>query len=164
MPALPPERLIALHLADKTVLIGRSEPVEGVGEWVRLTSNDGVRLVNLAHVTFIDLNEGKRDPGPQVDDGIPRPRSKDVPVKVGSKAPGRPWTDEDLKQLSEGFLDGALDTVLADRFNRTRTQIRDLRQGFEANRGNHDFPVEQNPAASTWVDRWRRVLGGDRNR
>ncbi len=158
MLALPSDRLIALHLADKTILVGRAEPLDG--GWVCLRSRDGARLVNLDHVTFIDLNEAGEDPGEQqVDERVPRPRSKDTPVKVGSKAPARPWTDEDLKVLSDGFLDGHQDAPLADRFNRTRSQIRDLRQAFECNRGN---VVEDqiSPAATTWIPRWRRVLSG----
>jgi hypothetical protein len=157
MLELPSDRLIAIHLVDKTVLIGRAEVIEG--GWVRLTSKDGVRLVNLRHVTFIHPNEPEHERQLQVDDGLPRPRSKEAPVKVGAKTPGRPWTDEDLKQLSEGFLDGLQDQVLAERYHRTRTQIRDLRQGFEANRGN---AVEEqlSPAGQTWIARWRRVLSG----
>jgi hypothetical protein len=160
MLSLPPERLIALHLDNKSVLIGRAEQV--ADNWVRFATPDGVKLVNLNHVTLIDLNDGLRDPGPQVDEGLARPRSKDIPLKVGSKAPGRPWNDDDLKQLSEGFLDGENDAQLAERFHRTRGQIRDLRQGFECNRGNHEFPIDQNPAASLWVDRWQKVLSRGR--
>ena len=155
MLPIPPERLIALHLENKAILIGRAEQV--ADNWVRLQTPDGIKLVNLDHVLLIDLNEGLRDPGPQVDEGLGKPRSKDIPMKMGSKAPGRPWTDDDLKQLSEGFLDGALDAQLAERYHRTRGQIRDLRQGFECNRGN---AVEEqiSPAATTWVARWHRVL------
>ncbi len=152
---IPPERLVALHLIDRSILVGRVR--DDVPGWLRLLTVDGERLVNLAHVISIDLNEGASDPGAQIDSGIPRPRSKDAPVKVGSKAPGRPWTDADLKDLAEGFLDGKQDADLALAFHRTRNQIRDLRQGFEVNRGN--LVEEQvTPAATTWVNRWQRVL------
>ena len=153
--AIPADRLIALHLANGAILPGRAKLL--AGGWVRLSTSDSEQLVNLAHVAAIDLNEGRTDPGPRIQDGLPKPRSKDVPFKVGSKVPARPWTDADLKALSEGFLDGVLDNELAEKHHRTRGQIRDLRQGFECNRGNL-IEDQVSPAAVTWIHRWRRVL------
>lgn len=157
--AIPRDRLIALHFANGAILPGRVEVL--THGWVRLRTRDSEQLVNLAHVAAIDLNQGQTDPGPLVQEGLPKPRSKDVPFKVGNKVPARPWTDADLKALSEGFLDGALDPELAERHHRTRGQIRDLRQGFECNRGNL-IDDQISPAAATWVQRWHRVLGANR--
>jgi hypothetical protein len=122
-----------------------------------VSSPDSERLVNLDHVVFIDLESPVAMPPEPVDSRLPRPQSKDRPMKVGSRTPGRPWNDADLKALSEGFLDGLPDRLLAERHNRIASQIRDLHQAFECQRGN--VPEDQlSPAASTWVDRWRRVL------
>lgn len=153
--AIPTDRLIALHLANGAILPGRVHVLSD--GWVRLHTSDRVQLINLAHVVAMDLNEGQTDPGPLVQEGLPKPRSKDVPFKVGRKVPARPWSDADLKELSEGFLDGLLDPELAERHHRTRGQIRDLRQGFECNRGNL-IEEQISPAATTWIQRWRRVL------
>lgn len=150
---LPRDRLIVLTLADGTPLPGRVTAQEH--GWVRLENVHGQRLVNLAHVAVVELNEPKMREE-IVDEELPRPRSAEAPRKI-TKAPGRPWQDVDLKELSEGFLDGLPDKVLADRHGRTFTQVRDLRQAFECQRGN--IPEDQlSPASSTWVDRWRRVL------
>ena len=150
-----PDGPLVLHLVNGQVLIGRTAPA-GDG-WIRLATQDGERLVNLAHVVMIELEESA-DEGPQEDDGaLMRPRSKERPIKAGHRTPGRPWQDPDLKALSEGFLDGLPDKVLAERHHRVFSQIRDLRQAFECQRGN--IPDDQlSPAASTWVARWRRVL------
>jgi hypothetical protein len=153
---LPRHRLILLTLANGTPLPGRvTDQQDG---WVTLENSDGSRLVNLAHVAVIDLNAGI--PRTEVvDEDLPKPRSAEAPRKV-SRAPGRPWTDSNLKDLSEGILDGLPDKALADRHGRTFSQVRDLRQAFECQRGN--VPVDQlSPAATTWVDRWRRVLRQD---
>lgn len=150
---LPRNHLLLLTLADGTPLPGRV--IDQQDGWVTLENTDGTRLVNLAHVAVIDLNRGI--PRVEViDEDLPKPRSAEAPRKV-SRAPGRPWTDGDLKELSEGFLDGLPDKVLAERHGRTFSQVRDLRQAFECQRGN--LPDDQlSPASSTWVDRWRRVL------
>ena len=153
--AIPTDRLIALHLANGVILPGRVHVLRD--GWVRLYTSERVQLVNLAHVLTIDLNVGQTDPGPLVQEGLPKPRSKDVPFKVGSKVPARPWSDADLKALSEGFLDGLLDPELAEQHHRTRGQIRDLRQAFECNRGNL-IEDQISPAATTWIHRWKRVL------
>lgn len=146
---------VVIHCANGQILIGRALPAaEG---WLRVTTKEGERLVNLAHVVLIDIETVELERDQEVDEGLLRPRSKERPVKVGMKTPGRPWQDGDLKALSEGFLDGLSDKVLADRHHRVFSQVRDLRQAFECQRGN--LPDDQlSPAASTWVARWRRVL------
>lgn len=156
---IPTDRIIGLTLVDGVMLAGRGEVLSH--GWLRLISNAEERLINLAHVVMIDLNRGRLDPGPQgVDANLPRPTSKDIPVKVGSKVPARPWTDADLKALADAILDGGQDAQLAERFHRGRTQIRDLRQGFECNRGNL-VEDQITPAAVAWIHRWRRVLSGE---
>jgi hypothetical protein len=74
------------------------------------------------------------------------------------RAPGRAWTEEELRRLGEGFIEGTADHALATAFNRTRGQLKELRQGFECARGNLDVD-DISPVAATWVARWRRVLG-----
>ncbi len=155
---IPADRVIGLTLVDGVILAGRAQVLSG--GWLRLIGNADDRLINLAHVVMIDLNRGRLDQGPSgVDEALPRPRSKDTPVKVGSKVPARPWTDGDLKALADAMLDGGQDAELAERFHRTRSQVRDLRQGFECNRGNL-VEDQISPAAVAWIHRWRRVLSG----
>lgn len=153
---IPTNRVIGLTLVDGVILAGKAEVVND--GWLRLVTSADERLINLAHVVLIDLNRGQLDQGPQgIDDALPRPRSKDTPVKVGSKVPARPWTDTDLKALADAILDGGQDAQLAEKFHRTRGQIRDLRQSFECNRGNL-IEDQISPAAVSWIHRWRRVL------
>jgi hypothetical protein len=87
---------------------------------------------------------------------LPRPTSADRPRRA-SRAPGRPWRDEDLRQLADGFLDGQDDQQLCGSYNRTRAQIKELRAGFECARGNL-VEDQISEVAATWVERWRRVL------
>lgn len=150
VPGLP----VTVYLANNRT--HRGQVVAMAGGWLELAGGQ-TRLVNLAQVVEILI-----DGAAEGDDGgsaLPRPRSKDTPVKAGSRAPGRPWADEDLQALAHGFLDGVTDSVLAERFNRTRPQVTILHQGFECARGNlTDDAIP--PAARTWVDRWRKVLAG----
>ncbi len=153
--AIPTDRPIILHLVGGHVLVGHGQPLEG--GWLRLRSRDCERLVNLVHVVLIDASDGVSEESSPIDAALPRPKSKDTPIKLGSRAPGRAWTDPDLKALSEGFLDHVNDSDLAQRHHRTKGQIRDLKQAFECQRGNL-VEDEISPAARLWVDRWRRVL------
>lgn len=156
--ALAPGRLIALRLADGTPMAGRVVAVDG--PWLQLHDLDGGHLVNLAQVAVVHLDQQGRAEGAVAAEGaLPQPRSKDQPRKVGSRAPGRPWDEAELKSLSEAFLDGAGDGELALRFHRTRSQITELHRGFECARGNLTED-DLSPAAHLWVARWRRVLAG----
>lgn len=157
--ALTPGRLIALRLADGTPMAGRVVALDGA--WLHLHDLDGGHLLNLAQVAMVHLDQGGRDDGQTVaaDGALPRPRSNDQPRKVGSRAPGRPWDETELKRLSEAFLDNASDGELALRFHRTRAQITELHRGFECARGNLNED-DLSPAAVLWVERWRRVLAG----
>jgi hypothetical protein len=125
--------------------------------WLYLAAeNGGARLINLGQVAMVDL------PGPigLVDDGaLPKPRSKDDPTHAGPTAPGRAWTDAELKALADAFLDQQTDQDLAKHFARARGAIREMRRGFEAARGNL-VEDEISPVARTWVARWRKVLAG----
>ncbi len=94
---------------------------------------------------------------PRSDSGLPKPQSKDAPHPAGSRTPGRPWNDADLKALANAFQDGANDSQCAATHNRTRTQITILRQAFEAARGNI-AEDRISPVAQTWMSRWRKVL------
>ncbi len=87
----------------------------------------------------------------------PKPSSKDAPIRAGGKALGRAWLDEDLKTLADAYLDAVEDGDLALRFNRSRGQIKELRQAFECARGNL-VEDQISPIAATWVARWRKAL------
>ncbi len=150
---LVPGCAVTVYLANNRVHRGT---VAAVGDgWLEL-AGEQPRLVNLAQTVEILLSTDAQD---DAGHGLPRPRSKDTPTKAGSKAPARPWADEDLQALAHGFLDGMTDAALAERFHRTRPQVTILHQGFECARGNlTDDAIP--PAARTWVERWRKVLAG----
>jgi hypothetical protein len=156
---LPSGRLVIVLLADGTPMPGRVLAL--ADGWLHLRDLDGEQLINLAQVAGIRLQEGAQaseaDPGDP--EALPRPRSKDRPVKVGSGATGRPWTEPELRALAEAFLDGGQDGELAERFRRTRGQITELHRGFECARGNL-VEDQISPAAQAWVPRWRRLLAG----
>ncbi len=156
---LEPGRVIAVQLATGEVRRGL---IMGVGGgWLHLVGDEGVQLINLGQAALISLDAQAAVAAAPVDAPRPRPMTKDVPIKTGSRAPGRPWQETELKELSEAYLDGRPDAELAERFHRTRGQIKELRQGFECARGNLvDDQISQ--VARTWVGRWRKVLGGAR--
>ncbi len=126
--------------------------------WLQLATAQGGVLVNLAQVVAIGMEGTGSVPTPVTSvGGLPKPSSKDRPRMAGGTAPGRPWRDEDLKQLADSYLDGELDADLAARYHRTRGQIKEMRQGFECARGNL-VDDQIGDVARTWVERWRRVL------
>jgi hypothetical protein len=156
---LQPGRVVAVQLSDGG--IRRGLVMSAGGGWLQLAGDEGLLLVNLAQVAVIALDGQPTAAAGPVDAARPRPQSKDAPFRAGSRAPGRPWQEQDLKQLAEAYLDGRPDAELAERFVRTRGQIKELRQGFECARGNL-VDDQLSPAARTWVARWRKVLGGAR--
>jgi hypothetical protein len=151
---LIPGRQVTAHLANGQVSRGM---VTGMrGGWLSLGGENGTLLVNLAHAAVI-LLDAKAAPTAFVEVTKPKPTSKDSPVRAGGKALGRAWLDEDLKALASAYLDGIDDGELSTRFNRSRGQIKELRQAFECARGN--LVEEQiSPVAATWVARWRKAL------
>ena len=71
--------------------------------------------------------------------------------------PGRPWSDEQVRAVIDGFLDDRQDGALAEQHGRTRHQITVLRQAWECARGN--LPEDRlSPAAQLWVGRIRTAL------
>ena len=154
-----PGRLVVIRLADGTPVPGRI--MACADGWLHLRDLDGEQLINLAQVAGIQLQDGTAEHGQasQDPDALPKPRSKERPVKVGGGAPGRPWTEPELRALADAFLDGAQDGELAERFHRTRSQVTELHRGFECARGNL-VEDQISPTAQTWVQRWRRLLAG----
>jgi hypothetical protein len=154
---LIPGRSVTAHLTNGQVVRGLISGLRG--GWISLIgTNDGDSpvLINLAHASALVL-DAKAAPAPFVEVTKPKPTSKDAPIRAGGKALGRAWLDEDLKTLADAYLDGAEDGELAQRFNRSRGQIKELRQAFECARGN--LVEEQiSPIAATWVARWRKAL------
>jgi hypothetical protein len=142
---------VVIRLASGALCQGLVESCDG--GWMRLRTALGISFVQLTHVAVISLG------GDVVDEALPKPVSNDVPRKSGSRAPGRPWAEDDLRQLADGFLDGSNDAELAERFHRTRGAIKEMHQGFEAARGNL-VDDQVSPVARTWIPRWRRVLAG----
>ncbi len=152
--SLPIGQPVTVQFPDGVVVRGLLRACGG--GWLKLEDRRGHHWVQASQVVMISaVTEGEAEP---VDDDRPKPRSADAPVRT-SRAPGRPWADDDLKTLAEAFLDTVNDSECAQRFNRTRHQITLLRQGFEAARGGLD--EDRIPdVAKTWVARWRRVLAG----
>ena len=114
-------------------------------------------MPTFAPVPAATMRSGSTAPAPFVEVARPKPASKDAPIRAGGKALGRAWLDEDLKALADAYLDGAEDGDLAQRFNRSRGQVRELRQAFECARGNR-VEDQISPIAATWVARWRKAL------
>lgn len=155
LASLPLDRPVTLQFADGVVLRGILRACGG--GWLQLDDARGRHWVQLAHVVMVSAAaEGAAEP--EVDASRPKPAPREAPGK-GSRAPGRPWKDDDLKALADAFLENTIDSECAERFNRTRHQITLLRQGFEAARGGLD--EDRIPeVARTWVARWRRLLAG----
>jgi hypothetical protein len=157
-PFLPPGRRVTAQLVQGPLYRGSVRRV--VDGWLLLETESGLVLINLSQVAVISQEAG--DTGDDVEasleglDELPKPTSAERPTRT-SRAPARPWKDDDLKQLADAFLDGADDSELASRFNRTRGQVKELRQGFECARGNL-VEDQISSVAATWIDRWRRVL------
>jgi len=142
---------VALLLADGTRLSAAIAD-QRAGWWL-LETDEGTVWVQLAHVVLVGSEAavpagGRRGRG----GGGSTSRSR-------SSAPGRPWSDDELRMLADAFLDGAVDKDLAREFGRTPAIVKQLRQGFECARGNLDEERVTEIAAS-WVPRWRRVLAG----
>lgn len=145
-PADPPLALgtpCTVGLVDGTRLEG--VPLAVAGGWLRLEHERGEVVVNLAQVTVV------APPGV-----LPARRER---KRRAPGAPGRPWQDDDLRLLADAFLDGAVDRDLAREFDRTPAIVRQLREAFEAARGELDEDA-LGEVARSWVPRWRRVLAG----
>jgi len=160
MTALPPGLhsgiRVHLSLANGGAIDGLLEHVQH--GWLRVRGDDGVHYVQLTHIACIGLGaEEAASIADTTDAALPVPKAHQT--RGNSKAPGRPWADDDLRRLADAFLDQQTDQDLATRHNRTRAAIRELRQGFECARGNL-VEDQITPVATTWVPRWRRVLGG----
>lgn len=151
---LIPGRHIAAVLANGQQCRGMITGIRG--GWLSLGGNDKSVLVNLAQIAVITL-DAKPAPTPQIDVAMPKPSSKEAPIRAVGKALGRAWLDEDLKKLADAYLDGAEDGAIAQKISRARTQIKELRQAFECARGN--VAEDQiSPIAATWVPRWHKAL------
>jgi hypothetical protein len=148
---------VAVQLSDGSQHRGLVHVVGG--GWLQLIAASGVLLINLDQVAMIALTGAEPAAPSPIDHPRPRPVSKDIPVKAGSRAPGRPWQDADLRALADGFLEGANEAALSERFHRTRASIKLLRQGFECARGTI-MEDDIDEVARTWIARWRRVLAG----
>lgn len=156
-PFLPPGRRITAQMVQGPLYRGAVRRV--VDGWVLLETDEAQHmLLNLDHVAVITQEPSAEDEADLegLDHDLPKPTAADRP-RATSRAPGRAWKEADLRQLADGYLDGHDDAVLAVRFNRSRAQIKELRQGFECARGNL-VEDQISAVAQTWIERWRRVL------
>jgi hypothetical protein len=152
---LPPGKRLIVQSAQGPIYRGvLRKTMRG---WLLLETDSGRTLLNLDHVTAVIVDGPADGPGEESDDGLMRPQPLERPRVLTRRAPARPWVDEDLRKLATGFLDGEDDAALATAHHRARTQVRELRQGFECARGNL-VEDQISPVAQTWVARWRRVL------
>jgi hypothetical protein len=149
LSVLTPGRSVHLRL-DGEVMSGAV--IATANGWLRLDGADGEILVNLAQVAWIRVD----GPSPAKDDR-PVPAPKNVVAQPGSRVPGRPWPDETIRAVVEGFLNDAQDGELAEKHGRTRHQITILRQAWECARGNL-ADDQLSPAAQLWVARIRNVM------
>ncbi len=124
--------------------------------WIVLDAEGGRTFLNLDHLVSVVVMGA--DDAEDVDEGgLMKPQSLERPRVLTATAPARAWQEDDLKKLATGFLDGEDDAALAEVHHRSRSQIRELRQGFECARGNL-VDDQISPVARTWIARWRRVL------
>ncbi len=151
---LIPGRSLSAHLTNGQVVRGTITGLRG--GWLSLGDGTKSVLVNLALASALVLDTNPA-PAPFIEVAKPKPASKDTPIRAGGKALGRAWLDEDLKSLADAYLDGGEDGDLAQRLNRSRGQIKELRQAFECARGNL-VEDQISPIAATWVARWRKAL------
>ncbi len=149
LSVLTPGRSVHLRL-DGEVVSGAV--IATANGWLRLDGADGEILVNLAQVAWI-----RADGAPAADDDRPVPTAKNIVAKPGSRVPGRPWPDETIRAVVEGFLNDAQDGELAEQHGRTRHQITILRQAWECARGNL-ADDQLSPAAQLWVARIRNAM------
>lgn len=155
-PGLHPGMRATFVLADGTVFTGEIQwSRKG---WAKLGGDQGTTLIQLTQVAVIRPLSALVEES-AIDDELPKPRSKEGAELMGPTAPGRAWREEDLRAIADAFLDQATDAELATRHHRTKSAIKELRQGFECARGN--LVEEQiSPVARTWVQRWRKLLAG----
>lgn len=149
LSALVPGRPVRLRL-DGAELSGTVQAV--ANGWVRLAAAEGELLINLAQVAWI-----RPDGAAAPDDERLRPAAKEVVARPGSKVPGRPWSDGDIRTVVDEFLADRPDGEIAQVVGRTRHQVTVLRQAWECARGN--LPDDQlSPAARLWVERVQSAL------
>ena len=137
-------RRCSFLLANGTRLEG--DLTDADGQWWRVVNEQGEVLLNPALIAAV-----------APDGALPAAASKRRARSAGGGSPGRPWADDELRQLADAFLDGEIDRDVAARFGRTPAIIRQMRQGFEVARGNLDAE-QATEIAQTWVGRWREVL------
>jgi hypothetical protein len=147
LSVLTPGRTVHLRL-DGEVLTGAV--IATANGWLRLSGADGELVVNLAQVAWIRADG-------QPADERPVPTAKNLGAQPGSRVPGRPWPDETIRAVVEGFLNDVQDGELAERHGRTRHQITILRQAWECARGNL-ADDQLSPAAQLWVARIRNAM------
>jgi len=136
---LPPGRRVSVQLAQGPVYRGAVRRHLGWLAAARDRDREAANLLlNLDHVAVITQEPSGEEPGGHLEalpkETLPSRPRQSVQTRV-SRAPGRAWKDDDLRTLADAFLDGGEDVDLAGRFNRSRGQIKELRQGFECARG-----------------------------
>ncbi len=141
---LVPGRTVHLRLDGE---VHSGSVIATANGWLRLSGADGEIVINLSQVAWIRADATAADDRPV-------PSAKDVVARPGSRVPGRPWNDETLRAVVDGFLNDHQDADLAAQHNRTRYQITILRQAWECARGNL-ADDQLSPAAQLWVDRIR---------
>lgn len=152
-PPLPPPGSTCRLRIDGVDLDGEVLAVDR--GWLHLAAAEGELLVNLARISWIRL--GSADGAADGEAARPRPAAKEVVGKPGARAPGRPWSDGDLRAAIGEFLDDRADGEIAAVHGRTRHQVTVLRQAWECARGN--LPEDRiSPVALTWVERIRRAM------
>lgn len=155
---LTPGRHVAISCGGATI---EGSILACANGWIRLSGGDGELLVNLAQVAWV-RGIGAAPPVDEADDedggdALPRPASKDTPVRTGSRVPGRPWTDDAIRSVVDEFLNDRPDGEIAQVHGRTRHQITVLRQAWESARGNL-AEDHLSPAAQLWVERVRKAM------
>lgn len=152
---LTPGRRVAIACAGTQI---DGTVVACANGWLRLASADGDTLVNLAQIAWLRAGGvPAASSGATDEDELPRPAGKDIVARTGSKAPGRPWSDDAIRSVVDEFLNDRPDGEIAQVHGRTRHQITVLRQAWECARGNL-ADDQLSPAAQLWVERVRTAM------
>src|SRR3954468_20438441 len=95
LASLPLDQPVSLQFADGVVLRGTLRACGG--GWLRLDDPRGRHWVQLAHVAMLSAQAHHADATvpAAAGDALPKPSPSPAPAK-GSRAPGRPWPDDDL--------------------------------------------------------------------
>jgi hypothetical protein len=154
LPPLAPDRRYRFRCRDGLEICGTvSDVVDG---WCGVEDNAEPMWLQIAQIVAVTV-ESQALPAPVNAAGGKRKRTDQRASGAADGKRGRDWQPQEVRELAEGFLDGATDSDLASHFGCPRGAINSMRQAFECARGNL-VEEEIDGLARSWVDRVRSAL------